>query len=158
MFNRLITKSKQRKTSQPTENTSHSSSDLPTVSKDLNENLKAIKDIFDNANDLIIREFKIGTELQVNAIAVMIGGLINEASVNENLIKPLMSLHRDISKESVVKVVKESALFVANIQETQKLDDAVTGILSGDTALFIDGTDSALLASILGWESRRTKN
>ena len=154
MFNRLITKSKQRKTSQPTENTSHSSSDLPTVSKDLNENLKAIKDIFDNANDLIIREFKIGTELQVNAIAVMIGGLINEASVNENLIKPLMSLHRDISKESVVKVVKESALFVANIQETQKLDDAVTGILSGDTAIFIDGADSALLASILGWEAR----
>ena len=115
MFNRLITRSKQKKTSQPTENIPHSSSDLSTLSKDLNENLKAIKSIFDNANDLIIREFKIGTKLQVNAIAVMIAGLINEESVNENLIKPLMSLHLDISRESVVKVVKESALFVASI-------------------------------------------
>lgn len=154
MFNRLIKKSKHKKTSQPIENTPHSSSNLPTISKDLNENLMAIKTIFDNASDLIIREFKIGTEQQVNAFAVMIGGLINEESVNESLIKPLMSLNRDISKESVVKVVKESALFVASIQESQKLDDAVTGILSGDTALFIDGADSALLASIRGWEAR----
>ena len=154
MFNRLITKSKQKKTSQSTENIPHTSSALPTLSKDLNENLKAIKNIFEKASDLIIREFKIGTELQVNAIAVMIAGLINEESVNENLIKPLMSLHWDKSMESVVKVVKESALSVASIQETQKLDDAVTGILSGDTALFIDGADSALLASIRGWEAR----
>jgi spore germination protein KA len=154
MFNRLIIRSKQKNTSQSPENIPHSSSDLPTLSKDLNENLKAIKNIFDKADDLIIREFKIGTEQQVNAFTVMISGLINEASVNENLIKPLMSLHRDISMESVVKVVKESALFVAIIQETQKLDDTVTGILSGDTALFIDGTDSVLLASIRGWEAR----
>lgn len=136
MFNRLSTRSKQKK-SQPAENVPPSPSDIPTLSKDLSENLKAIKNIFDNANDLIIREFKIGTEQQVNAFAVMIVGLINEVSVNENLIKPLMSLHRDISIESVVKVVKESALFVTGIQETQKLDDMVTGILSGDTALFI---------------------
>ncbi len=90
----------------------------------------------------------------MNAFAVMIVGLINEASVNENLIKPLMSLHRDINNESVVKVVKESALFVASIQETQTLDDTVTGILSGDTALFIDGEESALLASFRGWKAR----
>jgi len=59
MFKRLITRAKQRKTSHPTENTSNSSTDLPTISKDLNENLKAIKNIYDNADDLIIREFKI---------------------------------------------------------------------------------------------------
>lgn len=91
----------------------------------------------------------------MNAIAVMIVGLINEESVNENLIKPLMSLHRDVSMESVVKIVKESALFVASIQESPNLEDMVAGILSGDTALFIDGEDSALLASIRGWEGRR---
>lgn len=154
MFKRLITRSKQKKSSQPTENTPHSSSDLPTISKDLNENLKTIKNIFNKADDLIIREFKIGTEQQVNAFAVMISGLFNEASVNENLIKPLMSLHRDISNGSAVEVVKESVLSVASIQESIKLEDAVTGILSEDTALFIGGTDSALLASIRGWEAR----
>ncbi len=154
MFNRIITRSKHKKLSQFTENPPPSSNNLPTISIDLSENLKAIKNIFVNANDLIIREFKIGTEQQVNAFAVMIVGLVNEASVNENLIKPLMSLHRDIRMDSVVKVVKESALFVGCIQETQKLDDTITGILSGDTALFIDGTDSALLASIRGWAAR----
>jgi len=154
MFKRLVTRSRRSKTRQPTKNIPRSSTDLPTLSKDLNENLKAIKDIFVNADDLVIREFKIGRELQINAIAVMIVGLVNEQSVNECLIKPLMSLHLDISMESVVKVVKDSALFVGSIQETQKLDDTITGILSGDTALFIEGEDSVLLASIRGWEAR----
>ncbi|MHB8074038.1 spore germination protein [Desulfosporosinus fructosivorans] len=154
MFNRLITRSKRKITNQHAETPPPSSSNLPTISKDLNENLKAINSIFKNSSDLIIREFKIGTELQINAFAVMIVGLINEESVNENFIKPLMSLQRDISKESIVKVVKDSALFVPSIKETHTLDDTVTGILSGDTGLFIDGADSALIASIRGWETR----
>ncbi|MDR3541332.1 MAG: spore germination protein [Desulfosporosinus sp.] len=158
MLNKLIQKvtRKQNRTEEPTEINPQSSStnDQTLLSQDLKENLKAINSIFDNTSDLIIREFIIGTELHVKAFAVMIAGLINEESVNENLIRPLMSLNRDISLESVLKVVKDSALFVASIQEKQKLDDLVTGILSGDTALFIEGTDSALLASIRGWEAR----
>ncbi len=154
MFKRFITRSQRKKSYQPTERTPHSSSDLPQVSKDLQENLKTITSVFKNTNDLIIREFKVGIELQISAFAVMIVGLINEESVNENLIKPLMSLQRDISRESILSVIKDSALFVACIKETQTLNDTVTGILSGDTALFIDGADSALLASIRGWEAR----
>jgi len=56
--------------------------------------------------------------------------------------------------ESVVQVVKESAIYVGSIQETQNTEDVLTGILSGDTALFIDGTNGALLASIRGWATR----
>ncbi len=154
MFNKLITRSKQKKTIQSTVNPPLSSNDQPTLSTELNENLKTIKDIFINTDDLIIREFKIGTKHPVSAFVVMIVGLINEESVNENLLKPLMSLEQDISKESILKVVKDSALPVVSIQEAPKLDDAVTGILSGDTAIFIDGTGCALLASIRGWEAR----
>lgn len=154
MFNRLITRSKQKKTSQPTENIPHSSSDLPTLSKDLNENLKTIKNIFDKANDLIIREFKIGTEQQVNAFTVMISGLVNEASVIENLMKPLLFLRIDLNKENAFKLVKESALSVANLKESRNFEETIDTILSGDTALFIDGSDIALIASIRGWEAR----
>jgi len=154
MINRLISRSKRKKTSQPAGNTPPSSSTLPTISQDLSENLKAIQKIFEKASDVIIREFKIGTEQQVSAIAVLIVGLVNEESVNDNLIKPLMSLRQNMSKESAVKVVKESALSVTSIEEVQTLEDVVTGILAGDTALFIEGADSALLASIRGWEAR----
>jgi len=153
-LNRLITRSGQKKSSQPTGNISPSYNNSAALSKDINENLATIKKIFINTDDLIIREFKIGRELQVNAFAVMLVGLINEASVNEHLIRPLMSLHLDINKEPTLKVVKESALFVASIKETLKLDDTVRGILSGDTALFIDETDRALIASFRGWPAR----
>ncbi len=49
------------------------------LSKDLDNNLQAIKAVFDLSSDLILREFNIGTEQQLKAFAVMISGLINEA-------------------------------------------------------------------------------
>jgi len=89
MFNRIIGRSKHNTTRQSPENAPRCFNDLPGLSDDINENLKTIKNIFINADDLIIREFKIGTKGQINAFAVMIVGLINEASVNENLIRAL---------------------------------------------------------------------
>lgn len=156
MLNKIIRKLKLRKPSSSDEGIPQysSSNNQPALSKDLKENIKIFQGIFEKASDIVIREFKIGTEQQVNAFAIMISGLINEASVNENLIKPLMCLRQDISKESAFESVKESALPVASILESQTLEDTVTAILSGDTALFIDGTDCALLASIRGWEAR----
>ncbi|HZK85311.1 MAG TPA: hypothetical protein VFC58_11705 [Desulfosporosinus sp.] len=63
----------------------------------------AIKGIFNNADHLIIREFKIGLELQIIAFAVMIVGLINEESVNENLIKPLRHM-KENSKSKMPRI------------------------------------------------------
>ncbi|WP_407305794.1 spore germination protein [Desulfosporosinus sp. SB140] len=154
MLTKIISKSKRRSHRQLSETLSQSSplNAQTSLSKNLSENLQSIQKIFENASDLVIREFKIGAEQPVHAFAVMIFGLFDEASVNENLIKPLMSLRQTISKEFAVDVVRESVLPIASIQEYRTLEEAVTGILSGDTALFIDGTDKVLLASIRGWD------
>lgn len=155
MLTKIIRKSKRRNHHQAVGAPQNPPSNVQTsLSKNLKDNLQSIQKIFEKASDIVIREFKIGKEEPVHAFAVMIFGLFNEASVNENLIKPLMVSHQNISHESIVNVVKESILSVASVQESQTLEEAVTGILSGDTALFIDGADRVLLATIRGWEAR----
>ncbi|MDQ7095220.1 spore germination protein [Desulfosporosinus sp. PR] len=156
MFTKIINNSKRRKCRRPPEAPSQNppSNEQMSLSKDLKENLQSMQKVFENASDVVIREFKIGAEQPVRAFTVMIFGLFNEASVNENLIKPLMSLDQNIGKESAVDIVKESILPVASVQEYLTLEETVTGILSGDTALFIDGSNRVLMASIRGWEAR----
>ncbi|AFM39251.1 spore germination protein, GerA family [Desulfosporosinus acidiphilus SJ4] len=155
MLTKIIRKSTRKKRCQSTEILSQGPSGIPmSLSKKLEDNRQAILTIFPKADDLVIRELTIGTQDPVQAFAVMIFGLFNEDSVNENLIKPLLSLYDNQRSGSPLKIIKDSILTVSSVQEVQTIDDAVTGILSGDTALFIDGADSILIASIRGWEAR----
>jgi spore germination protein KA len=156
MLTKIIRRSTRKKHRQSSETSSQdSSSSKPTaLARNLEENLQTIRKTFENSSDLVIREFKIGLEQPVHAFAVMIFGLFNETSVNDNLIKPLMTANRNLFAGSVIDVVRESILSVASVSEIQTLEETVTGILSGDTALFIDGVDKVLIVSIRGWEAR----
>ena len=130
------------------------SSGNPQLSKNIDVNLKSIQDLFAGTSDLITREFKLGSEQQVKAFVVMISGLVNEASVNENFMKPLMFIRKDFNKDNAFTLIKESVLSVANLKESRTLEETIDSILSGDSVLFIEGSDIALIASIRGWEAR----
>lgn len=128
--------------------------DQDSLSLTLEKNLQKIKNIFDESSDLVIREFKIGTHESINAFIVMLNGLIDEKAVNADLISPLMFLSRDINKDNALVVIKESALSVAIVREGKSLDEIVDAILSGDTALFINESDIALIVSLRGGKAR----
>ncbi|WP_088186943.1 spore germination protein [Desulfosporosinus sp. FKA] len=155
MLTKIIRKSTRKNRRQSPEPPCQNPSRNPaTLSKKLEDNRQTILNTFPKADDLVIREFTIGSEAPVQAFAVMIFGLFNEDSVNENLFKPLLSVHNNQLTGSTLEIIKESILSVSSIQEVQTLEDTVTGILSGDTVLFIDGADRALIASIRGFAAR----
>ena len=130
------------------------------LSKDLKINLNTINAVFENCSDIVIREFKIGTGQQVEAFLVMVDGLVDKIAVNESLLKSLMldariaQPNQGINKNNAYMFVKECTLSIAGVKETKTFKDVTDAILSGDTALFIDGSDTVLIASIRGFESR----
>ncbi|TDT51944.1 spore germination protein [Fonticella tunisiensis] len=125
-----------------------------TLSKSISVNIGMFRDIFEGASDLVIRNFKIGDKNKIKVALIMIDGLIDISEVNNNLMKSLMSLNRDISKGNAATIVKESALSVANIKEAKTVEDSIDAILSGYALLLIDGSDIALKVSAPGWKSR----
>ncbi|WP_110955517.1 spore germination protein [Anaerosinus massiliensis] len=128
-----------------------------TIAKDLSVNLLAIKDIFKDCSDIIIREFKAGTKQELDVFVVMIDGLVETRLVNENLIKALLLSRLPIHKSNALPVIETSILPVTSIKKTNYLNEAVDAVLSGDTMLFIDGSEVAIIASIRGWESRNVE-
>ncbi|MCR6545728.1 spore germination protein [Dehalobacterium formicoaceticum] len=129
-----------------------------SLSKKLQVNFRSLQEIFQDASDIVFKEFKIGEKDQINAFLIFVDGLVDNGLVNESLLKSLMLFAREIppnqDMDHVYLQIKESALSIAGTKECATLKNAVDAILSGDVVLFLDGADKALILSIRGWSSR----
>lgn len=130
------------------------------LSANLDENIKVLREVFNNCSDVIFREFFIGTPAQVKGLVVFIEGLVEKNLLNDNLMKALMfdlptlPIAGQINTDNAFKIIKERLLPFAEATETEDMMKMVQLILSGDAAFLIDGSARALLPCTKGWEQR----
>ncbi|OFW78023.1 MAG: hypothetical protein A2201_05340 [Alicyclobacillus sp. RIFOXYA1_FULL_53_8] len=108
--------------------------------------------------DVVIREFTIGMPGQWKAIAVFVDGLCDKNVTNLHVLQPLMLLaHIGEDKEGVQNrfdTVHDTLLPGNQIDKKDKWSDMTSGILTGSTAVFIDGVNRGLIIDTKGWEHR----
>lgn len=128
------------------------------VSPSLLENLNELDKALGSSDDVVFRRFKLGIN-HANAFILFIDGLVDKNLVAENIIKPIISLtpladnqFPDVSH--VGELVIESLLTAGEVQEEQTLQTVLDGVLIGQTALFIEGCNKAILISSQGFENR----
>ena len=156
MFRRLINKAKESLiTKKQKENKKQKKE---PISKDIEKNYERVKKLFAKSEDVTIRRFTMGKG-KVKVFALFVDGMINKKLVDDDILKPLILKTRSIdpSKEKIKNIynwVKEKVLTADQVKETNDFKEGVGAALSGDTAIFIDGYNRALLASTRGWEER----
>ncbi len=125
------------------------------IEKNLSVNLKLLQAIFSKNIDVNFREFRIGKD-QVEAFFVNIEGLCDKNLINLNILQPLMweSKKIDWQGDYSITSIKKSLVNFNDVYEADNISDAVNGILSGDTALFVAGSERALLVGTRNWEQR----
>lgn len=123
------------------------------------ENLKIIKQLLGTPSDLVTRKCKIG-ESNLLCVVAFIDGLVDKDLINEQVIKNIQ-LGVTISNKELPQNGKDllndlinEVLSVNDLTIVKTIDDILYAILSGDTALFIDGTEEAVIIGSKGWESR----
>jgi spore germination protein KA len=161
MFKRTIKKirfAQFKKNIRPDE--SEKNNETPSnISKHLSENIKAIKIALGYSTDLIIREFSFGKNQDTEAALIFVDGLSNIAVINDNIIDPLIykSGFLDYNKKldkSNIDDIKKSMLSANQITDVSTLDEAISGFLTGDALLMINGANKALIINSKGWEKR----
>jgi len=110
-----------------------------------NEALKAVNDIFHTPKnkDLVVREFKTAAGRQ--AFIVCIDGMANSGDVNDFILRPLMRRNAD----SIADIIE-----MTKLSENQSLDEAVSSVLSGDTAIYIAGYNDFFICETKGFAQR----
>ncbi|MDQ0862240.1 spore germination protein KA [Bacillus sp. V2I10] len=128
---------------------------------DLEENIKTVKASLGHSPDIVIREIQIGKKGNIPAAVIFTDGLADTKSVNHLIIESLVTdiriteLDPEISSQTnTFDKLKKFALAVGDIKDSTDFETLFTSVLSGDTALLVDGFAQGLIIGLKGWEDR----
>jgi spore germination protein len=119
-----------------------------TFSRSLKENEQMLQSLFENCSDVVIRDFTI--EKGIPAIAVFVDGLINNNELNKAL-KSLMISEGEVSR---IDAIESTTLPVCQIQKVDNFKDFLLSVLGGDTGIFVDQENIALVLGLRGGNTR----
>ncbi|MEG6584299.1 spore germination protein [Dendrosporobacter sp. 1207_IL3150] len=129
------------------------------VSHSIEENELIIKELYsvDINKDIVIRHFIIPGIVPVRAMLVFMDGMIGKEIINSAILEPLMILEKEkveLKGENLLKHLIRLYLPSNQAQESPTFDKVAAGINSGDTALFVEGVNQAVLVETKGAEQR----
>lgn len=130
------------------------------LTEDLDLNLKTLHEMLGYSNDLIIRDFICETPRHMRATLIFVDGLVSTEIIDDQIMRPLMitpvAEYKEplLSREEVIPHIKRSVLPIGEAKESAAFKDVVKSVLSGDTALLLEGCRQALLLNTKGWEKR----
>ena len=145
-----------------------------TVYSSLSINIDYIKSKYNTLinSDIILREFKLNIKgKEYNALLLFIDGMINSNSINDFILKPLMSkaenksvqgpsvVTNNITVRRVKKFNLEDYIYDClipqnNMKMMTKFKDVFDRVNFGDCGLFIDTLSVAFAIDVKGYESR----
>ncbi|MFP3126205.1 spore germination protein [Ectobacillus funiculus] len=134
---------------------SHSSSnEKRPLDINLQNNLCIVKEAVGNSSDIIIRELYVGQEA-VKVAILYTEGLADSKSVSNFILESIMlDSVPHFSHNNAIQILKDHALAVGAVKDATDIDTLLTAILSGDTAIMIDGFSQCLILGMKGWKDR----
>ena len=124
------------------------------VSDNININKKILKDTFENCADLIIRPFKAGRDKNIDMLLVYIDNIVSTDIIEESIMTNLMNRTNVEAGGNILDKLRDEAISIGELTDETDFDKLFTSVLLGDTAIFADGEDKALIASTKGWPTR----
>ncbi|MGE5415359.1 MAG: spore germination protein [Acidobacteriota bacterium] len=127
-----------------------------TISSELAVNLATIKQRFriPRNQDIIIREFKIGRQL--DAFMVYIEGMIDRQTLHLAILPQLMAKDclDDLQDEPVIDYLNNNILTVFKLENMKSFALISQQVLMGGSALFIEGCQECIVIDTRGFEKR----
>ena len=135
--------------------------DLP-VSPSLEKNIEALDSIFSEWGDIVKKKFVLERgEDTLDMYIIYIDGLTDNEMVERTITRPLLYEWRNAGSEdtentkekkkaqgdSVFNRLFHNQTEAVDLTEKETMMDAVSAVLKGDTAIFIDGADKVMLLS-----------
>ena len=124
------------------------------IFKSLERNHAYLKNLFKDCDDINFRKMKIANT-DLSALIVYVDGMVNTDSINADVIRMLTNLVTEKNTQNITdQVVEERLTSISKVEAIKDFDQAVEGILSGETLLLVEGTKSAFKLETRQWEGR----
>lgn len=134
--------------------TEHVPSADKKLKPNLQDNVNEIKARLGNSADLVVRELHLGPNGTLHCALIYIEGLTNDDSLFR-LMESLLAHTGEATPDLYPDTIEKLVITVGDKQDETDLQAVLQAIVSGDTAMLIDGYDRALVVSTEGWEHRQ---
>ena len=122
----------------------------------LEENLSYIEDAFNHPdnNDIVLRRLSIGNG--VNAFIFYLDGMADRNTINLSILRPLLdkSKYNDLDGKNLFDYVYNSVIETHQLEKTDTHEKAINDVLTGNTAICIDGYPNYILCETKGFDKR----
>ena len=122
-----------------------------TLSENLKENVKYIKEIF--LNDDILRIRELTTPTGTKCVLFFFDGMVNSEVLNESVVRPLLTFNQKYVGSKADFAV-EHILFTAETKVCNIISDMLRGLLYGDTLILFENDTQAVTVNTKGWRTR----
>ncbi|MFF5397097.1 spore germination protein [Peribacillus butanolivorans] len=130
---------------------------LEYIDSSISANLDHMKKKTGNSPDIIIRTLKISQNPEMRTTILYVQGLIDNPSVTDFLIESIMKnphLKEKLLPQEALDVISEDVVSLGGVETVTDWEKLLTSLLSGDSIIFVDGVNKALVASTRGGERR----
>lgn len=119
----------------------------------LAQNISQLKTNFGNSNDLIVRELALSPKWEGKLAITYVDGLVNKDSVFRLMETMLLHSH-SIDPDDSTAIVRHLAITVGDISCKTDYDSIQTALLSGDTVVWSEASDVAVVVDTRGGDLR----
>lgn len=134
----------------------------PKLSENLGQSIENIQRELGNSPDLKVRQIQIGGVHPVQAAAVHLSGLADTVAVNEFVVGSLLDNTAGLTDGmdeadrgvDLPARILSSALEIGEADFKEEWNDIMLAVLSGDTAILVEGYTSAIVCDTRGGEQR----
>jgi spore germination protein KA len=130
------------------------------ISKDYDDNLKNLRQIFHQCSDIVFHEFVISAEEPIRAFIVYASVISDHKMISEHFLKNALegAAHLPegvkLSKINAVEVLKERLISLPEVTEVKDLKELEHKVLQGNAALILEGSAQAIIGCVRGGENR----
>jgi len=111
-----------------------------------------LEDTFKKSGDVSFNEF--ATLSGIKFLIVFIDGLVNKETLRRDVVNSFITNSKELQANTPLEPNTVKSLIAASVIQTQKMSAVIDDLLNGNTAMFVDGVNTALLIDSREWEKR----
>lgn len=129
-----------------------------SIQTNLDDNLSKIKELLGNSSDVVYRTFILSGKRNIHLAIIYIDGLADAKSIQHYILESMMLKCEEKLQQSPkadeFSIFKDFAITIGEIKTVNTWEDVTNSIMSGDSAVLIDGYAEAIITGTKGWQDR----
>lgn len=120
----------------------------------LNENIQQFCNVFEGDDTFVVRPFNNQQSEQGRFCILYTEGMVDDDIINKNIIQPLVQCTLPKNADVSIDMVLNQFILNSKVQKSSEGDQIIQGILRGECVILMDGSNEALIANAMGWQTR----